>query len=230
LYVWEVATAKEVHNFRGHRGEIVSAAFSDNGRRLISAATDSTGLIWDLPLGVRIGASAAGTVDDKVLAAWWADLAGADASRAYAAIWRLADVPAVSVPFLRRHLRPVTDSEVAQIRKHLKDLDAEAFADREKAFQQLERLGTAAAADLRQALEKKPSLETRRRLEQLLEKLDNRPMTGEALRALRALTVLEHAKSAEAKRLLLELADGARGAWLTREAAAVRLRLAPPKE
>jgi RNA polymerase sigma factor (sigma-70 family) len=229
VHLWEVATGKEVRTFRGHRGEISSLAFSANGRRLISAGTDSTGLIWDLPLAVGARAPLPKGAGDNEIAAWWADLAGADARQAYAAVWRLAEAPVASVSFLRQHLRPVTDAEVKEIRQHLKDLDAEAFAVREKAFQQLERLGPAAAADLRQALEKKPSLEARRRIERLLENLDHRPLAGEPLRIVRALAVLEYTGTAEARRLLRELAAGAPGAWSTHEAKAALERLASGK-
>jgi hypothetical protein len=218
IHLWEVATGKEIRTFRGHRGEVNSLAFSANGRRLISASTDSTALLWDLTLASRPAESNAKRPGAEEVAAWWEDLTSPDAARAYAAVWRLADVPEVSVPFLRRHLKPVTDAEVKQIGQHITDLDSEAFAVREKAFQSLQRLGPAAASALRQALEHKPSLEVRRRIEQLLEGLSTGPVPAETQRTLRALAVLEHAGTPEARRLLQALADGAPEAWLTQEA------------
>jgi hypothetical protein len=79
---------------------------------------------------------------------------------------------------------------------------------------------------LRQELEKKGSPETRRRIEQLLANLTNKPLSGEPLRTVRALAVLEHAGAPEARRLLRELAAGESGAWLTQEANASLERLA----
>jgi hypothetical protein len=62
-----------------------------------------------------------------------------------------------------------------------------------------------------------------------LERLNQRPPTGEAVRTLRALEVLEYA-GPEGGRLLRELAGGVAEARLTREAKASLHRLArrPP--
>jgi hypothetical protein len=161
---------------------------------------------------------------EKELGAWWADLAANEAGRAYAAVWQLTDVPSVSVPFLRERLKPVPNTQAKEIRQHLDDLDNNSFAVRERAFQNLRSLGPAAAPALRQALERKVSLEVRRRLEQLVESLSG-PISGESLRTLRALAVLEHAATPEARRVLQALADGAPGAWLSQEAKASLERL-----
>jgi WD40 repeat protein len=48
IHLWEVATARELCTFHGHRGEIRSLAFSGDGQRLASSSNDSTVLIWDL--------------------------------------------------------------------------------------------------------------------------------------------------------------------------------------
>jgi hypothetical protein len=163
---------------------------------------------------------------EKGVAGWWAELSSENAARGYAAVWRLADAPGASVPFLRRRLKPVTDAQADEIRQHIKDLDNGAFVVRKKAFEQLQNLGPAAAPALRGALDKNTSLEVRRRVEQLLDHLTNKPMSGEPLRTLRSLAVLEHAGTAEARRLLRALAAGAPSAWLTQEAKAVCARLA----
>jgi hypothetical protein len=66
-------------------------------------------------------------------------------------------------------------------------------------------------------LEKNPPLETRRRLEQLLNDVYDGPTAGEPLRMVRAITVLEYAATPEAKQLLEDLARGAEGALMTEE-------------
>jgi hypothetical protein len=99
----------------------------------------------------------------------------------------------------------------------LRDLDSETFEVRERAEKQLEQAGAAAEAVLRQALEGKPSAETRRRVSGLLEKLG-----GETLRRGRALEVLEWLGEEKALR---DLAGGAPGASLTDEAQASLKRL-----
>jgi RNA polymerase sigma factor (sigma-70 family) len=230
VHLWEVATGNGVYAFRGHQGDIMSLSFSANGRRLASSSTDSTVLVWDFGMALGVAESLPRVPGDKEMAEWWADLARTDARRAYAAILRLAQNADKSIPFLGRHLKPAPDSETMQIRQHLKDLDAEAFATREQALLELERLGPAAAVELRRGLAEKPSLEARRRMEQLLEKLDSRPMTSEPLRTVRTLAALESSGTKDAQRLLRELAGGAAGSWLTREAKASLERLASRKD
>jgi hypothetical protein len=225
VHVWEAATGQELRALRGHRGDVHALAFSGNGRRLASASDDRTCLIWDLPAAVGAGESS--PAGAREAAAWWADLADADAGRAYAAVWRLAAVPATAVPLLARHVRPATTADVDAVRRSVADLDAASFAVRRKAVAHLRNLGLAAAPVLRQASQRDLPLEVRRRVEQLLEDLRNRPVSGEWLRTLRALAVLEHAHTPEAHRVLRALAGGAPGAWLTDQAEAVCARLPP---
>jgi hypothetical protein len=77
---------------------------------------------------------------------------------------------------------------------------------------------------LRHALEQKPTLEARRRMQHLLEKIGQQPPADETLRLLRTLQVLENSGT-EGRRLLRELASGADQTWLTREAKAALTRL-----
>lgn len=99
-----------------------------------------------------------------------------------------------------------------------------AFAARQKATAELEKLGELAEPTLRRALENNPSLEQRRRIEPMLAKLEVSIPSSDALRSLRAVRALEHIETAEARRLLRELARGAEGASLTRTAQAALSR------
>src|SRR5262249_15206505 len=103
------------------------------------------------------------------------------------------------------------------------DLDSDDFAVREKAAEQLEKLGEAAQPALQKALAGQPSIEAKRRIQQLLDKLPDAP---ERLQPARALEVLERLDTREARQLVAKLADGAPDAWLTQEAKAVNRRLA----
>jgi WD40 repeat protein len=41
-------TGKEIATLRGHEGEVLSADFSPDGGRIVTASTDKTARIWDL--------------------------------------------------------------------------------------------------------------------------------------------------------------------------------------
>lgn len=240
LRVWDLATGMErrrwpfpeanISAFSG--GGLISAAFppvtrlllSPNGRRAFTALNDGTALVWDLQPALRRSKSPAEKTSDKDLAAWWTDLASDDARRAYGSIWRFTEAPEATVPFLRQHVKPATDDDLQAIRSLIVDLDSDEFSTREKASEQLAKLGALAEAALRQALEQKPPVEARRRMQFLLEKIDQQLPTGESLRLLRTVQVLENT-GAEGRRLLRELAGGAEGAWLTRAAQAALARL-----
>jgi hypothetical protein len=89
----------------------------------------------------------------------------------------------------------------------------------------LEKLGDVARPALRRVLEGKPNLEVRRRVEALLKKIEDGPPAAEEVGALRAVEVLEALGTAEARRLLEDLARGDKGARLTQEAGAALQRL-----
>lgn len=222
IHVWEVATGKEVLTFEGHHGQIRSPNFSANTRRLASASSDSTVLIWDLVTKPQFAEPVVQNNPKQDLERCWTDLASEDAVKGYAAIWRMMDARAAAVALLRDHLLPATNADTMKMREYIQDLDNSAFTVREKAQQNLKTLGLSAAAVLRETAARELSPEARGRVEQLLDNLDNKPLSGEPLRLTRALTVLERLGTSEARALVAKLADGAPGAWLTQEAKAVR--------
>jgi RNA polymerase sigma factor (sigma-70 family) len=218
IHVWEVATGKPIRTFKGHRGHINSLVFSRDDRRLASASSDSTVLIWDTT------GSPGRLTTDAALADSWKALAGDDAKRAQDAVWALARTPEKSIPLLAARLHPVQPVILEQLERWIKDLDSDQFAVREKATTELQNLRELAQPALRRVLEGKPTLEQRRRIEPILAELESKPPSGDVLRSLRAVRVLEHAGTAEARRLLSKLAGGAEGQALTRQAQAALTR------
>jgi RNA polymerase sigma factor (sigma-70 family) len=221
VHLWELASGKERARFVGHQGQINALAFSPDGKRLASASEDTTALIWN------VGEPAAGmtpvTADE--LRTLWDDLASADATRAFQAIARLAAVPRQSVPFLRERLTPATPLEAARTARLIADLGAERFSVREQASADLLALGESARPAVERALRDQPTLEVRRRLEAVREKIDQQVLSSEALRGVRAVEALERIGTSEAKQVLKRLARGAGEARLTQEAAAALDRL-----
>lgn len=218
IRLWEVATGKERSCFAGHQGNVTSVAFSRDGTRLVSASSDTTALVWD-----AMPSTSAGKPTAQQLQAAWSDLANDDAAKAYRAIWLLAHHPQQSVPLLREHVPPARalDAESRkQFERWLTDLDSDEAAVRERAGIELEKRVVMAEPLLRKALTGRPSLEQRKRIERILERLER-----EHVSLGRALEVLEHAPTPECRHLLQTLAAGEPDAWLTLEAKAALHRL-----
>jgi hypothetical protein len=156
----------------------------------------------------------------------WDDLAGEDAARAWRAVCTLVQAPEQAIPWLKEHLKTPGAGDRNRITHLIADLDSDQFAARQQAARELEKLAELAETPMREALEKHPSLEVRRQLERLLERLEGPAQTPRVMRELRSLEVLEHTGTHEARQVLEALARGAPKDRLTREAKAALQRLA----
>jgi hypothetical protein len=144
----------------------------------------------------------------------WNQLASVNQAEAYAGITILATAKQ-TVPFLIERLQPATPADAAKIARLIEDLDSNAFAKRQKAATELEKIGPPAEPALRKALESKPALELRRRVESILER-----MLSLRLQSRRSLQVLLLLATPEAIGLLASLTVEKPGAWQTAEAKA----------
>lgn len=234
--LWNVATGKELfrralpqeHRYYGY-SFATSLAFFPDCHRLATGLLDGTALIWDLEPKTWHAGLAVNDLPPHDLDRLWANLAGEDAGKAHQAEWTLAAVPTKAVPYLKNHLRPVAALDAMQVQRLIADLDSPEFVLRETAAKKLAFFDEQAEPALRQALGRKPSLETRKRLEALHADAELAGYgivpSAEPLRTLRAIRVLEHIGDPDARQVLQMLASGDPAARSTRQAKEALQRL-----
>jgi RNA polymerase sigma factor (sigma-70 family) len=158
-------------------------------------------------------AAAARSAKDVELPKAWADLLSDDSFTMRRGLWLLAAGPKDSVAFLADAVRPPETVEEKRVARLIADLDDENFEVRQQAQAALAKLGRAAEPGLRKALQQAPSIELRRRLQDLLA-----PMERERRRTLQAIEILELISTPQAKALLERLSRDAADPELARTA------------
>ena len=224
VVVYEAATGQVRGEFRGHTASVVQVTFSQDGRYLASAGMDHTALVWDVTGQARSWRRQTHDPSPKVLEEYWEDLASAEHGGDLV-LWSLRGAPRQVIAFFKERLPPIPRLAASEMAKLIARLDDASSVERDKASRALEALEEAAEPALREAVKASPSAEVRRRAEKLLEKLEGPGVTGEHLRSVRAIELLEYYATPEAKALLDLLADGAPEARRTREARASLRRL-----
>jgi hypothetical protein len=225
--VYEVASGTERWRTDAHAGtpstyahRVSVAAFSPDGRLLVTTSTGQAGLVWDL--------HAADPFRGDLAAAWDA-LDERSAEKAFPAVAWLVGRGDEAVRFLTGRVRPSDAPTAEQVAAWIKQLDAPVFRDREDAERRLRTVAAGYAyrfaAQLEQAAEHDPSPEVRLRMARVLATRNTFEPPAEDVRAARAVEVLERIGTPAARRTLEKLADGPREAWVTRDAAAAAGRL-----
>jgi HEAT repeat protein len=154
----------------------------------------------------------------------WTDLGSEDAAKAFRAICALTATPRQAVELLQKEVKPAPVVDEKEISALMERLSSDEFKVRERATADLGKLGEQVLPALKKALTGKLELEARRRIERLVEQAATHS-SAPLLRNLRAVEVLEHAGTPEAKHVLVALAGGSPQASLTREAKASLERL-----
>jgi WD40 repeat protein len=220
--VWDLQGGGERISFTGHRGPLTFVAFAPDGRSVASGSWDTTMLLWDI-YGMHDATPQ--EFPERELETAWNDLGNTDSSRSFGAIRKLMQSPNQATALLSKQLKSIVPVSKDHIARLIRDLDNNNFNVRQKAFDDLDRLGGVAEEPLRKALATELPLEVRRRVEQLLEKLREGPVQGDQLQASRALEILEQLGNTDARGVLEKLAKGEPGAPLTRETRQALARL-----
>jgi hypothetical protein len=207
-----VASGQERRRFVGHRDWVHHVDFAPDGERLASASQDGTALVWRLFDPAPAERSAAG------LDVLWAELLK-DGTTAHKAMGGLIAAKGTT-PFLTKRLAPAGRPTEEQVTRWLTDLGSPQYQTRIRAQKELTQHADLIESQLRRAAEKSSELEIQRRLLAIVKDIPFVEKRPEQLRHVRAVEVLAHIRSPEARRLLQELAQGAPESILTRQAQA----------
>jgi WD domain, G-beta repeat len=197
-----------------------SVAFSPDGRTLATGHRDGSVVLWALPR------PAVGEANDD-----WPALKDPSPVLARSAVDRLVrDAAAYKV--VAAKLRPPAEEANPQIASLIADLDSSNYATRESASKKLREFGGTAEPALRKALAGAPSPEARRRLDDLLSAIPATvqalPVSGETLRGIRIVEILERRGTPDARELLHAWANQVRDPRVAAEARLAISRLGNP--
>ncbi|MDY3555676.1 sigma factor-like helix-turn-helix DNA-binding protein [Gemmata sp. JC717] len=222
---YELATRKEIHavaagstpRVRPSDPFATALAVGPGGRTVATGHMDGTILIWDAtPFRTALEPAEAGAA--------WDALKKTDAGAARVAVLRLGDAPELALRLFEERLKPAAPSPAATAL--VRQLDSEDFKQREAAETELRTLGSRAEPALTAALAGQPSPELRNRITPLMNALSpTAPVSGEDLRDVRAVEVLEGIGTPAARKMLDRLTTGEPTVRLTREAKAAVARL-----
>lgn len=197
--VWEVATGQRVLSLSGHLGTIRHLALLSDGRHLCSSSADLTVLVWSLRP----------TDTPDLLAnpeAVLAKLSSQDAAEAYRAMWSLVAQPDSAPVVLREHYPWPEFLDDDELRRLVRNLNAEEFAIREAASAHLQEFGWPHRKQLIAELDRPASAEVGRRIQTILARWDEALPPAE-LSLRRTMQALEWIGTTDAR----ELADEWRG-------------------
>jgi WD40 repeat protein len=224
---WDLADGRPLGRLEGHAGFVSTVGCAPDGQTLLTGGEDQTVLVWEGQCLPRAKVPALEPLSVRRLHGLWEDLAGADARKAFDALLALRAGGEEVCAYLQKRLRPAVPLSAAEregIERLVADLDDPRYAVRARASSLLEKQGESAVPVLRKALKTGVALETRRRVELLLARLERFTPSPAELSELRALAVLEYAATPQARAVVEALAAGAPEARLTQQARAALLR------
>src|SRR5262249_55247283 len=147
-----------------------SFAFSANGKVMVTGDTSSL-LVWDLKTALRPRKTSPDKLSAVELGKLWTELESADARIGHRAMITLSRRPEEAIAYLKSRLPAPRPPDAATFQRLVRELDDPHFKTREAAQKAIAEMGESAAAMIRQSLKDPPSLEAKRRLMAVAEKL-----------------------------------------------------------
>lgn len=223
LVIFEMASKKIRLELPGHSSGIIQRlAYSHDSSLLASGATDTTALVWKAGLRAYLPApgEASAKLTPEQLDAGFQQLTDLDAKLAFQEMIKLAQAPEQIVKLLGEKIPPAEKPQSGDktVPQWINDLKSSQFAIRNKATATLTKIGPSVEPALREALKNADDVETKRRIEALLDHFGAQEWTPEEVRHSRAVEILAAIASPAARAALTRWAGGDPGALLTVEA------------
>lgn len=187
IYVWSVLEGKQVMQLQGE-GRFL---FSPCGRYLTLGRGNKV-CLWQTADLLKDHHPEARRLTQGEMEQAWEQLADGDPATAWEAVTAFALGGNAAAEFLHARTRPSSSlTKAADSAKLIADLDADSHKVREQATAALAAMGKTVEPRLRAALDAKPSLEVRSRIELILEKLGGTSLSSDELRLVRAAEAME---------------------------------------
>ena len=207
--LWEAFSGKQIALFKGHIGEVAGVAFVNDGRSVFSAAADSVAYHWDVPGLANNGKLPALTLPPQELEDAWTTLLSEETSRGHETMWKCIASAKQAIPHLTK-VKKLYLLDPERVKKLFRDLDSGHYPTRTAAMMELSGYGRWMEGRYEAAMASPPSLEYKRRVELLKDKLNatNSPsLAQERLRVRRIMLMCEQAGGADAVAALRQLAE-----------------------
>jgi hypothetical protein len=218
--VWEIASGGLRYELAQHPPGLASAFLSRDCATLYTGCQDGTVYRWDLQ---ALLAEQERGAESLGVAGLWQELSSDDPAAAYRAINSLVQRKDEAVSHIASAVEPA-GAKQENVEQLIADLGSPLVSARREASQRLRSAGSIAWPKMQAALATNPAPAVRTRLEMLLAARIGE-LTGEQVRSVRAVQVLERIGSQQAREALKRLADGLNGAPLTEAAEAALARL-----
>jgi WD40 repeat protein len=206
--LWEAFSGKQIAVFKGHIGPVMGVAFANNGRSVYSGSVDTTVLQWDVPGLIGQGKLPDINYETADLDNAWLVLASEDTANGHKKMWQCIASAKTAIPYMMKPGK-IYFLDPERVKKLFKELDSGTFVVRTAAMSELAGNGRWMEGRYDAAMANPPSLEYKRRVEILKEKLSasNTPsLAQERLRIRRFMLMCEQVGSPEAIAALEQLA------------------------